>query len=391
MSIVFEVIDQECQAADNSFFIPQVLLTGRSTTKFATVVGFPEFGTPSTPPKKYLTATLTGTSERIGFTTEQTPRQCAGAKYVYNGVGQFNFQGNITSKYTKNFFAQCAKQFWPFETLQALPGAITTGNPPARFVGFCWTDWNKSCGVCSSIEANWTLIGDLAINHQNSLFLDLAGFMHLPSDVVTTPTTWSLNTVFHGITTIGIDTQYDAELFGTDLNNYQVAVGSTTYSARAVVTNPPNLEFPATALGENSSNLFIGTYINFTDTSNYSAVLTDECTDAQALASAVPVIGTGTVAQNQPRTTGFTSIFTDVVFTLNCRNLVSGKDYVVSVDLWDKTIDVNPETGEPATSTTTRQYVFTATGGTHAITDTIPTPDPGHTIQVKHPTIQYSV
>ncbi len=186
-TISFEVIDLNCQSADSSFFVPQILMSTQATSTFATLHGYSEF-IASSPPKKYKTITFTGFSRRVGFTAEQTPRQCAGSKYVYSGSGTINSQGNQVTNYTKNFFAQCSKQFWPSQPIQLNPNAISA-EPGAfpRLVGYCWPDDPASCPTCDPNEANWSFIGNLAINEPA---LDLSGF--LGSQPTLTHTSWSL-------------------------------------------------------------------------------------------------------------------------------------------------------------------------------------------------------
>ena len=386
MSIVFQVIDLNCQAADRSFFVPAVTLTTKSTTRFATVFGFSEFVNPSSPPKKYRRVAISGFSRRVGFTVEQTPRQCAGAKYVWSGTGVVDLKGNVVQKYSKLFLAQCPKQFWPSEPLQTLPGAVPTGDLLPGFVAFCWPDWASSCGICDPNEPNWPSLGDQALSTPHGLeTIDLKGFLHNASDVTTTQTTFAVNGTFFGITEIAIDTPYSAQVSGTTVNNYPVAVGANTYTGRGTVTNPSPLEFPIIGLKDGgfdpNANFFqTGAFINFTDTANYSATLSDEYTDAMAAANADVVIGTGSVAQNLPRTTGFTTITTNVVFTLQCTNLIPGTDYTVTVDLWD----------QPANTHTPKTYNFNADSATHTIIDSVPTPAAGHTIAVSKPVIAFA-
>lgn len=382
MSITFEVIDLNCQAEDISFFVPQVQLTGKSTTSFATLYGWSEFGTPSTPPKKYRTITVTGFSLRVGFTAESTPQQCAGAKYVFSGVGQVDLKGHLIQRYNKNFFAQCSKQYWPPEPLQLLPGSIHSDpNFPNTFVGYCWPTDLKSCSTCDPDETDWAFLGNYSSTTQA---FDLFGFLSTNTPVVTS-TTYAVNDVFHGITSVHTD-EFSAVLFGTDSDNYTVTVGSTTYTGRAAVTDPGTINFPAEFLRLGGGTFLLGQYINFTDTNNFSAVLTDEYTDALALANATVVIGTGKTAQNTPRTTGFTSITTSVVYTLAFDNLLSGQDYTATVDLWD----LSEDNFGTVSVHTLKTYAFTASGATHTIVDVVPTPAAFHTITVQKPTVAFA-
>lgn len=376
--ITFQVIDLNCQAADRTFFTPQIVLQTTSKSTFATVLGYDEFGTPSTPPKKYRTITLTGFSKRVAFTGERTPRQCAGAEYIYSGSGQIDFNGNQISKYSKKFYAQCSKQFWPQEPLQKNDFAITTGGFFPEFVGFCFPTVVNSCPTCDSNEANWSFIGDLAVNVPQT---DLSGFLHNVNDPVVTKTSYSINDVFYGLTSVGgIDVPYTSQVSGNPSDGYTVNVGPLALNARLVGTNPTPLQYPATAIQDSTGAFVVDQYVNFTDTNNYSAVLSNEYTDADAAAHATTYTGKGATAQNLPRTTGFTSVTTTVDYSLVCSNLVVGQDYLVTVDLWS----------QPDNTHTPKQYGFTADATTHTINDSIAQPAAQHTTTVRQPTIVFS-
>ncbi len=372
MSIVFSVIDLSCQSADQSFFVPQVNLTTKSTTTFATLYGYSEFIPSVSPPRKYKTVTFSGSSGRVAFTGESTPRQCGGARYDYSGQGTVDSKGHQLTNYVKNFFVQCAKQYWPIEGVQLNPNAINTQTGPfSKFVGFCWPDDPQSCSMCDPDTLNWFFAGNQAVNIPGT---DLSGFIHHVNSPVVTPTSWSVNDTFIGLTSIAAGVPYSFTGTGS---LYNVTVGSNTYPAEAVITNP-DVHFPHEVVSG-----FEAGYIVFTDTNNYSAVLSDQYTDAEALANAQIVVGKGATAQNSPRTTGFTSVTTSVVYTINCSNLISGNSYTVTVDLWEQ--------GPGGVNThTSKAYGFIATDKTHTITDVVPTPIAGHTITVQKPVIAFA-
>ncbi len=381
MSIRFGVIDTTCEQADQSFYVPQIRMTTKSTTQNAVLHGYSEF-IASTPPKKYRKATLSGVSERVGFTCEQTPRMCAGANYTWSGSGEYDLKGIQISSYSKKFFAQCPKQFWPLVPLQLNPSAIppSTDQVPT-FVGYCWPDDPESCSTCPPDIIDWPLIGDQTTN---VLQQDLKGFLLPANNPVVTATSWTATgqvTGFFGLNTLPHQTTGNG-------NFYNVTVGADTFAAEGATTDPV-LNFPVVYMSgiptpPGPGPLFEGAYVNFADASNYSAVLSEEYTDADALANAQVITGTGNTASTQPRTTGFVSVFTTVVFTMLCSNLVPGKDYLVTVDLWD-------QSKSPVSSHhTTKQYGFTADSDTHSILDTVPTPAANHTITVSKPTIAYS-
>ena len=113
---------------------------------------------------------------------------------------------------------------------------------------------------------------------------------------------------------------------------------------------------------------------------DYSATLTNEYTDAEALTNARTVNGNGSTAQNFPRTTGYVSSFTTVAFQLQTSGLVVGSDYLVSYDLWDQTAGI----------ISTVQIGFTAAATTHAINGNVPTPAAGHSVTIRNPRIAFS-
>lgn len=104
--------------------------------------------------------------------------------------------------------------------------------------------------------------------------------------------------------------------------------------------------------------------------------LSDEFTDADALAAASIAIGTSLAAMSLPRTTGWVSTWTTVQFTLSCHNLMTGQAYDVTVELLSS-----------VGGTTTLTYNFTATGPDHDIVDNIPTPPDGQWILARNPAI----
>lgn len=380
MSITFQVIDLSCQQTDASFFVPQVNLTAVSTTKYATLYGWSELGShPSTPPKKYKKVTVSGTSERIAYTAEPTPRQCAGAKYVWSGVGEISATNHLISTYNRKFYGQCSKQYWPVEPIQLNSISTPTSLFPAFFVGYCWPADANSCPVCDPVEANWPLLSTRTPTDTNSLIVDLGAFLHsLP---VETTTSTTVNSVIQNILSFT-----DPGTFTPTGITYNVTVGANTYSAQEAIPASP------TPLPHQVINGLEGAYVVYTDTSNFSAVLSDEYTDAEALLNAKTVTGTGSTASTLPRTTGFTSIYASVTFKLHFSNLIAGTDYTATVDLWERSAEVNPETGEPAVSThTTRTYGFTASATTHDINDTVPTPVAGNTITVRQPTVSVTI
>lgn len=327
-SITFKVIDTDCEAKDRSFFVPRVALVTRSITRIATVLGYPEY-IPSTPPKRYKTLTWSGTSEQTAITTS-TGDKVGDAKYIYSGAGQIDSAGNVISNYAKNFYTPCpASNFTP---------AIVISPVVPSLQGYCWHLDPASCPVCSDPP---DFKQDVASNSISDEPFGLIG----------------VGTGFHTITP-------------TSLTNVgiQSIVAALADSGPNGTSNVPHDTF-------NSIN---AAWVQITANHNYSATLSDEYTDAEALAHAVVVNSNGATAENLPRTTGLISRYTSVTFDLNFSNLVIGEAYLATVNLWDSN-----------GAQTTRGYGFTASKTTHTIHDSVPTPASGHTITVRIPTVAF--
>lgn len=328
-TVTFQVIDLNCDAINRTYFTPLARVTGKSRTTIATILGYPEFpGFTSSPPKKYKTATWNGYSEQTAVTwTDELP--CGGARYDFIGVGAINDAGQQISNYSKNFSAQC---------LANPRGPRITSIPNFglhSMFGYCWTADPASCSVCPGTPFN--LVGNVATN-----------------------------TPFND---------------GSDLLQSRMLQSSATHAAcstgsrQAIALDPAQVtNFPNATV-----NGFFGHWVILTSTNDYSVTLSDEYTDAIALANATIYNSNGLVAQSKPRTTGFVSTWTTVDYTVHCSNLLNGEDYVAIVYL----------AGDDG-SVTTVPFQFTATGATHDLTGTVPTPANGHTTVVRGATISYA-
>ncbi len=232
--------------------------------------------------------------------------------------------GHQTSNYTKELFAQCNRSVWP-------TFALDTG-VAVLFIGYCWPPDTSSCATCDPDDTNWPFLGNFSTNNPP---VDLVGFQINPADKVTTATSVVINGTFNGI------------------------------------IPQPHL------VGSLNSILM-------TDVSDYSAVLSNEYTDAEALANAMSVVSNGATAQNLPRTTGFTSTTTGVAYTLNFTDLIVGEAYLSTVDLWDINVTTNASVHTP------KSYGFIATATTHVIHDTVDLPAAGHITTVRLPTVSFA-
>lgn len=360
------VLDLACQAAEQVKIQPSVALVTQSQTKIATVLGFPENQPISTPPKKYHTLTASGTSTWRGnvFVYDPASSQiwnipwrrspsntinttlpgdlganCGGAQYQFTGSGNIDTNGNRTSYYDNQRFSQCPTGTPPigFDWRFQLPPADLTGiNFIAEFIGYCWTPDPASCGTCNVSP----LLPDIDLGESNTVFQ----FGTPLEQPVVTPTSITDN--------------------------------STTQAA-VVIQPPANAAFPFLSFSD--PPIPPQNWIIITLTQAYSFVLSNEYTDAEALGNAEVIDGNGATAQNMPRTTGFVSQFTTVVFELNCTNLIPGQNYLVSVNLYNT-----------ANGLSVSHYPFTAVAPTQLISDAIPTPPAGSTTTVRNPTIAFA-
>lgn len=325
-SILFEVVDTDCEETDQTFFPPQVRMTTVSTTRIATVLGYSEFaGFASTPPKKYRTITWTGTSEQTA-NTWATGAQCAHAKYEWSGIGEIDLAGNQLTNYSKEFSCWCPDtEQWP-------RNIVVPNLGPAVLAGYCWAADPNTCGTCSDPLQP---AGDVSENSNDD-----------DSDFV------------------------GGRLVATDATH---AANNSTAAAAILLEGP--VGFPQATVND-----IHGSWAVAHGTHAYSAELSNEYTDAEALAHAYTYHSSGNTAENTPRTTGFTSRYTAVDYTLNCSNLIPFRNYVARVRIW------NTKTG----ANTYHVFSFTAGGSTQVLTGFIPTPPVGEPLQVRDPSIAFA-
>lgn len=205
------------------------------------------------------------------------------------------------------------------------------------FKGYCWAADPDSCPTCNDTVK---LIGDVSPNSP----LDSSDFLG-PANLGATVITATSITVNGGA-------QLTMMLDANDIQNFPNAL----------------------------VNGVTGPWIVLRALDAYAAVLTNEYTDADALAAATVFNSNSKVAATLPRTTGFVSEWTTVQYTLHFSNLLVGQDYVAQVSL-------RADNG----SIVTVPYAFTADDVTHSITDSVPVPAAGHTIEIAGQTVAYAV
>lgn len=329
MPLVFDVIDTTCTAINRSFFVPRVSITGHSTTTIATVLGYPEYIS-STPPKKYHRITWTGESEQIAVALNGG-QKVAHAKYVYSGVGEIDGHGVQTSQYRKDLYVPCPSSNF-------LPIVNSTPNFGLNVLkGYCWPTDPNTCPVCQEPPV---FKQDESANY----IFDIPQQILDANQINTTSTTLVCN------------------------SGAGVVVSVLVGGPGGVNGVPQTIQ-----------NGLFGAWLQLTSGSNYGATLSDEYTDAEALANAAIINSNGLTAESIPRTTGFVSRFTTVSYDLNLSNLVIGESYLVQVGL----LRQNPN------STGLKSYGVVATATTMTIHDTISTPTDGGTITVRNPIVSF--
>ena len=353
--MTFRVIDLQCEVSNPSVFPPKVSMVTTSQTKIATVHGYPEYpGYVSTPPKKYHNLDWSGTAEQIakwnnnegtnplwveycfdrGIPSNTDPT-AADAKYVYSGTGIIDASGVQISNYSKDLYTPCVPSFNPRFDPQSVIQPIT-----GTLTGYTWT---LDPGSCASPSLPPVFNKNTSLNSPSDIPMDFVG---------------------PGAGATATATTYDQ-------------VGTFGGFAAALLLGPgPGTvnNVPVTQLnGLNQPWIIFGVVYDI------HAVISNEYTDAEALANAVVINSNGSTAENFPRTTGFVSRFTTVNFQLSFTGLVVGASYVSTVVFQADDF-----------STSLKTYTFTADSDTHSISDSVPQPAAGHTLRVKTPTIAFA-
>lgn len=327
--ITFMLIDTACEAAVQSVFPPRVRISSRSTTTIATILGYPEY-LPSLPPKKYKSLAWSGTAQQSAVAVNGQ-QQVSNAKYEYSGASTIDSSGHQVTLYSKNLSTPCpTTDFQP--TINSVPNFGLSS-----LLGFCWPTEPRTCPTC---EDPPIFKADVAKNMVSDFPSDMIGASSFNEF---TPTSVSNNQ--------GLSELVALQTGGPD-----------------GVTN-----VPITTI-----NGITAPWIRVTGAYNYTSTLSDEYTDAEALANAFVLKSNGRTAENKPRTTGFVSRTTNVVFTLSADNLVVGSRYVITARFADQNFHI-----------TTKQYGISPTATTAALTDVVPTPSVGGTQTLVSATIAF--
>lgn len=366
-AIQFNVIDTTCENANRNYFTPLIATTSTSLTTIRTYKGFPAYNSSDT--NLYKVATYTGYMTQIGFPygndSATDAIQMAGAKYVYNGSDAIDIYGNIISRHTKSMTVMCNASRPNVMTYET----TNTGGDPVLFLvpfqsapilyGYCWPDDPTSCANCETDENLWLANGDWAVygnNDRPSFMVDrIAGYAPNYSQTATVQT-------YNGV----MNTTGSTVLMITTAN------GQT----------PPG--FPV-----NQSFFIDGTfpYISLITTGDWSVTLSSPFTDQEAINSQTQYSSNGRTSENYPNYRTYVQNamrfnqgrFTDASFTLQCSNLVDGESYTVTYQFWRSDGNISPQT-----------QTFTASGTTHTLFGSLPTPPTNRTITLKNVRIAYT-
>lgn len=366
--ITFQVIDLTCEKTDQSFFPPRISMTTRSQTKISKILGFDEY-IPSTPPKRYKTITWSGHSQHEMWYLADTPGnpgpayQVGGARYDYSGASTIDLSGAYTSLYTKNLSVMCDGV--GVGNYTGLVPGVNGGLDHYPFAG-----WIGATGqtLCPPPGIPFTSVGNGAIGKGQAARNDSSNL-------------WGRFRPNPAVSNVQVSTfapVSSTQAVSNDINTVPQLVEAGVISEIISLFTPLPLSVSTTIDNTNQGTIWFFTYLLWDH--DYSATLSNEYTDADALSVARIVNGNGSTAQNVPRTTGFVNSVTAVTFQLQCSNLIVGQSYLVSYDLWDQT----------AGTISTTQVGFVAADTTHNINSSIPTPAAGHSVTVRNQKIAFS-
>lgn len=341
--LTMQVVDQDCEAIDKSFIPPRVSLKTVSHTTVATVLGFAGYLSN----KKYHSLTYSGEEKAFYYNPGvpiSTETQAKTQPYlwwlervVYSGTASIDGTGHQTSIYEKLKFQ----------------GPLGADSIPGNF------QLNKTVD-----PVPWPFYGE-----QVWITDDTDSVMQFSPSLMNA---WNFFFRFGGVPPIS------GPIVGAPSG-----ITNAWSQSILIILDPTDPKYAlikanADALG----GIFHGSaYV--TSEINVTVTLSNEYTDAEALANAFKTTSNGAVAVNRPRSGAagdYTSTFVTVDYTLNLSNLIVGQQYSVEVDLWDLTANThNPTT-----------YLFTATAATHSILDSIPKPLIGHQVMVRNPQVFFA-
>ncbi len=356
-AIQFQVIDTICEAANQSYFTPMVSVSATSLTTLRTRRGYAEYMAGGTG-DLYKKVTYSGYARQTTYTRPSPSGgvgedYCGGAQYIYSGSSEIDVFGNFISSHRKDLFVACP-------TSPEFSCRDIFGDPEAtisKLLGYCWPADPQSCDTCSDDESEWTFKRDDATHNP----------VDYPYNIVNSRQATSISpTSYSRVSSSGTSVAFHSCYLG--------------YLEQPLQPNPIN--FPSSTLSAVPAY-----YVDPRTDINYTATLSEPFTAQDAIDGQLQYYSNGRTSENKPDSVVWTydyinniqSRTTSVDFVLNCTNLVDTESYTVRYELW--------RSDGQKTQTT---VVFTASGTSHTITGSLPTPPSGYTITLKNVTIGFT-
>lgn len=356
-TIQFQVIDLQCEAVNQSYFTPLVSTSTLSLTTVRTVRGYAEYMAGGTG-DLYKKVTYTGYARQTAYTRPSPSGgvgedYCAGAQYLYSGSSEIDIYGNFISSHRKDLYVACttSPEFSCRDIFNDPEATIS------KLLGYCWPADPQSCPTCSADENDWVFKRDDATHNPADFPYNIVNSRQATSIA---PTTYSR------VSSSGAVVAFHSCYLG--------------YLEQPSQPNP--IGFPSSTL-----NAIPAYYVDPRTDINYTATLSEPYTAQEAINSQLQYYSNSKTSENRPSYLTWTQDYinniqsrtTSVDFTLACSNLVDGESYTVRYALFRS--DGNE---------TEVTVVFTASGTTHTVTGSLPTPPDGMTITLKNVSIGYT-
>jgi hypothetical protein len=351
-AIQFEVIDTTCENSNQSYFTPLVSTTSTSQTTVRTRRGYEEYINSTGALYKKVSFTGYARQRAYAVNTYSPLSYAGGAEYLYSGSSEINNLGQFISSHRKDLYVNCLAA--PKLHLWDIFANLSWVN---WLLGYCWPADPTTCPTCSTDEADWFFKQNDATHSHDDKARDI-----IAADAVSSisPTSYSVVVPAGGTSVpMYLGSQPDFP------NNY-----------------PNPINFPLSSL-----NGIVWYYVQLRSEIDYTATLSNLFTDQDAINGQVQYYSNGRTSENRPNYVSWTQDFiynvssrtTTANFTINCSNLVDGESYTVRYEFWRNDGQVTLQT-----------VVFTASGTTHTINGSLPTPTAGRTITLKNVRIAYT-
>ncbi len=378
--------------------LPSITADFASESATPSLVGFSEYsegGSPSDPPKKYRTQTTVGTLNSGSFPTNACAANACLPGYPTEISVTINgwtdaFGGSHTGTFTYTLKPQqfiSATNRWRYVLSNfSVTGADCFGSPLSvqgvivdTHPGTGDTAWVVLSGNGKTVDLQYC--PNISWNFNSFIRAYCGGWI-----IIAPPGSSGQFVAPRGgsATTASLDT------FNTD-ENYNITTGA--YSRTELGSRYTDVgEFPVSGGTLDPSGPDLTSYSGFTSSSgtktqrivsgndgcaidgsayrkttgSVTQTLTDEDTEADAIARATFAAGTSPTAKREQRGAGeFSFEYVTVDYTLDLSGLMVGESYVVTIDI------LTEDYGGGNGATSQRTYAITATGVTDQITDSL--------------------